>query len=183
MDDIRFTDARLEGGELILKPDRQDMGLAMAFVRAFKPGKPYVASLKQQRKRRSLDANAYLWSLINQMVPFLHLPPEEIYQGYIPDVGENFEWHPALPENVEKFTAAWCRGHIGRMVDDCGPCRSPGMRNYRLLKCYYGSSEYDTAAFSRLLELVIQDCRQLGIETLSERERSLLLEDWGKTCA
>ena len=26
----------------------------------------------------------------------------------------------------------------------------------------------------------MQDCRNLGIETMSERERSLLMEEWGK---
>ena len=62
-----------------------------------------------------------------------------------------------------------------------GECRIPELKGYHNLKLYRGSSEYDTAQFSRLLELVIQDCRQLGIETMSERERSLLLEQWETT--
>ena len=69
------------------------------------------------------------------------------------------------------------------MVDDVGPCRLPDLQGYRLLKCYYGSSEYDVPTFSRLLDLVMQDCKNIGIETMSERERSLLLEDWGKSHA
>ena len=69
------------------------------------------------------------------------------------------------------------------MVDDVGPCRLPDLRGYRLLKCYYGSSEYDVPTFSRLLDLVMQDCKNIGIETMSERERALLLEEWGKTRA
>jgi hypothetical protein len=46
---------------------------------------------------------------------------------------------------------------------------------------YRGSSEYDVPTFSRLLDLVMQDCCNLGIETMSEREKSLLLEEWGAT--
>ncbi len=179
-DGIKFTEAKLEGGWLMLKPVREDMGKAMAFVRNIKQ-KIYEAILKEHRKKRSLDANAKMWALINDMSEVLHLPPEEIYQGYIPDVGGNYRIVPVKPEEIPDWDKEWCRGHIGRMVDDMGPCRSEDLKGYHNLKLYRGSSEYDTAQFSRLLELVIQDCRQLGIETLSEREKSLLLEEWEKT--
>lgn len=179
-DTILFRDMKLEGGNLIIRPERQDLGKAMAAVRKHKD-KLYTVEIKEYRKKRSLDANAKLWALINEMSTILHLPPEEIYQGYIPDVGNNFKFVPALPEEVEEWSKDWCRGHIGRMVEDVGPCRSRDLRGYRLLKMYRGSSEYDVPTFSRLLDLVIQDCRNLGIETMSEREKSLLLEEWGAT--
>lgn len=177
--DIRFTEAKLEGGWLMLKPMREDVGIAMSFVRGIKQ-KLYNAVLKEYHKNRSLDANAKLWALINDMSEIIHLPPEEIYQGYIPDVGNNFKFVPSLPEDVAGWEKDWCKGHIGRMVEDIGPCRTTELRGYRLLKLYRGSSEYDVPTFSRLLDLVIQDCKQLGIETMSERERSLLMEEWGK---
>ena len=179
---ISFRDVKLEGGWLMVKPEREDIGKAMALVRKHKD-RLYDMDVKEHRKKRSLDANAMLWSLINQMSVVLRIPPDEIYQGYIQDVGDNFTWHPEKPETVKQFSDGWCRGHIGRMVDDVGPCRLPDLRGYRLLKCYYGSSEYDVPTFSRLLDLVIQDCKNIGIETMSERERSLLLEEWGKTRA
>ena len=166
----------------MVKPEREDIGKAMALVRKHKD-RLYDMDVKEHRKKRSLDANAMLWSLINQMSVVMRIPPDEIYQGYIPDVGDNFTWHPEKPETVKQFSDGWCRGHIGRMVDDVGPCRLPDLRGYRLLKCYYGSSEYDVPTFSRLLDLVIQDCKNIGIDTMSERERSLLLEEWGKTHA
>lgn len=179
-DTILFKDIKLEGGNLIIKPERQDMGKAMALVRKHKD-RLYTLEIKEYRKKRSLDANAKLWALINEMSTILRLTPEEIYQGYIPDVGNNFKYIPALPEEVEEWTKDWCRGHIGRMVEDVGPCRTQALRGHRLLKMYRGSSEYDVPTFSRLLDLVIQDCRNLGIEVMSEREKSLLLEEWGKT--
>lgn len=174
-DELTFTEAKLEGGWLMLKPTKEDMGKAMAFVRKMKQ-KLYEAVLKEHRKKRSLDANAKLWALLNELSVLLHLPPEEIYQGYIPDVGGNYKIIPVKPEEIPEWEKDWCRGHIGRMVDDMGPCMSKDLAGYHNLKLYRGSSEYDSATFSRLLELVLQDCRQLGIETLSEREKSLLLE-------
>lgn len=179
-DTIMFRDIKLEGGNLIIRPTREDMGKAMALVRKHKD-KLYTVEIKEYRKKRSLDANRKLWALINEMSTILHLPPEEIYQGYIPDVGNNFKYIPALPHEVEEWTKDWCKGHIGRMVEDVGPCRSRDLKGHRLLKMYRGSSEYDVPTFSRLLDLVLQDCRNLGIETMSEREKSLLLEEWGAT--
>jgi hypothetical protein len=44
--------------------------------------------------------------------------------------------------------------------------------------CYYGSSYYDTAQMSRLIELAVQDCKELGIETRSEEEIASLLGEW-----
>ena len=179
-DPIRFRDIKLEGGCIIIRPEREDLGKAMSVIRNRK-NKLYQLEIKEHRKKRSLDANQKLWALINEMSTILKLTPEEIYQGYIPDVGNNYRIFPVKPEDINQVAEEWCHGHIGRMVEDMGPCRIWDMRMYHNLKCYKGSSEYDTATFSRLLDLVMQDCRQLGIETMSEREQSLLMEEWEKT--
>ena len=175
---LSFRDIKLDGGWLMIMPVREDMGKAMAVIRKHKD-KLYSLEIKEFKKDRSQDANAKMWALINEMSVILRLPPEEIYQGYIPDVGGNFWIAPVLEEEIEDRSADWCRGHIGRMVDDMGPCRLRELKGYHNLKMYRGSSEYDVPTFSRLLDLVIQDCRNLGIETMSEREKSLLLEEWG----
>ena len=174
-DELTFTEAKLEGGWLMVKPTREDLGKAMAIVRKMKP-KAYNLTIKEHKKKRSNDANAKLWALLSDLSVVLHIPPEEIYQGYIPDVGGNYKIIPVKPQEIIEWEKDWCKGHIGRMIDDMGPCMSKDLEGYHNLKLYRGSSEYDSATFSRLMDLVLQDCRQLGIETLSERELSLLLE-------
>ena len=76
---------------------------------------------------------------------------------------------------MEEFQRIW-KGHgtgwFAEIVDDS---KIPG---YKLVFAYHGSSTYDTAQMSRLIESLIQDAQAVGIETLSEREKSLLLEDW-----
>lgn len=175
MTEIVFTDVSLEAGKLIISVPRDQIGVAYSFIRN-KKNKRYSITIKEHKKKRSDDANAKLWAILGEMSTILHLPPEEIYQGYIPDVGGNYWIMPAKEDAIQKIAEDWCRGHIGRMVDDMGPCMSKDLQGYHNLKLYRGSSEYDSATFSRLLELVMQDCRQLGIEVLSEREKSLLLE-------
>lgn len=178
-DTITFRTMVLEAGKLIITPEKADLGKAMAMARKHKD-RLYDLEIKEHRKKRSLDANAKAWVLINELAVALRLPPDEVYQGYIPDVGGNFKIIPVKPEDIPEWAHDWCKGHIGRMVEDMGPCRSKDLEGYHNLKMYRGSSDYDTVQMSRLLDLIIQDCRQLGIETLSERERSLLLEDWGR---
>ena len=180
---IRFREVRMEGGWLMIRPEYEDLGLAMAFLRKFKQGKLYSVTLKMFQKKRSLDANQKMWALINEMSTIIHLTPEEIYQGYIPDVGNNFRVYPVKPEEINQAAEEWCHGHLGRMVEDMGPCRIRDLRGYHNVRFYKGSSEYDVPTFQRLLDLVIQDCRNLGIETMSEREQSLLMEEWGATYA
>lgn len=181
MEAIKFRECKLEGGWLMMKPEREDIGKAMAFVRERKADKTYTATLKMFQKKRSLDANQRMWALINEMSKIIHLPPEEIYKGYIPDVGDNYRVFPVKPEDINEFAHEWCHGHIGRMVEDMGACRLRDLRGYHNLKCYKGSSEYDVPTFSRLLDLVTEDCRNLGINVMSERERSLLLDEWEAT--
>ena len=179
---IKFREIRMEGGCIMIRPEREDLGQALALIRSHK-NKLYQLEVKEHRKKRSLDANQKMWALINEMSTIIRLTPEEIYQGYIPDVGNNFRVYPVKPEEINQAAEEWCDGHLGRMVEDMGACRIRDLRGYHNVRFYKGSSEYDVPTFQRLLDLVIQDCRNLGIETMSERERSLLMEEWGATYA
>lgn len=178
--EITFSTAQMEGGKLIIDIPYEHRGAVMAFLRGMKKTL-YTLHIKVFKKKRSRDANAKMWALIHDMSEILHIPPVEIYRGYIPDVPHNYRIVPVKPEEIPDWDKEWCLGHIGRMTEDMGPCRSEDLKGYHNLKLYRGSSELDTAQFSHLLNLVIQDCQQLGISTLSEREKSLLLENWEKT--
>lgn len=174
---IRFREARMDTGRLIIDIPRDQIGEVLKFLRT-KKDKDYSLEIKEYRKKRSNDANAKAWALMGEMSAILHIPPEEIYRGYIPDVGGNYWIMPVLPEKIEQASKEWCKNHIGRIAEDMGPCRSNDLAGYHNLRLYRGSSDYDTAQMNRLLELIIQDCRQMGIDALSEREKTLLLEEW-----
>jgi low affinity Fe/Cu permease len=44
---------------------------------------------------------------------------------------------------------------------------------------YYGSSSYDTAQMSALIDSLVQDAQALGIETRSPNEIQALLDEYG----
>lgn len=178
--ELTFSEAQLAGGKLIIDVPYESRGVAAKFIRTKKP-KLYKLEIKECKKNRSKDANSMMWALINKVSEIMHIPPVEIYRGYIPDVPGNYRIFPVKPDDIKAWEKEWCHGHIGRMIEDMGPCRCSDLKGYHNVKSYLGSSEYTTDQFSRLLELVIQDCQQLGIDTLSEREKSLLLEEWEAT--
>lgn len=138
--------------------------------------KPRMLTLRT--KKRSLNANSYFWELAGQLAAKLRITPEEIYRAYIPDVAGNYEVVPVKEDRIEAWEDIWCRGHLGRMIEDLGPCRT--VKGYHNIRCFFGSSDYDTEQMSRLIELVVADCKEQGIETLTEREQSLLIEKWGR---
>lgn len=175
-DTISFREVKMEGGWLMVKPVYEDRGKAMGIVRKHKD-KLYDIEVKEHREKRSLDANAMAWKLLGELSAVMRVPSEEIYRDYIRDVGGNYEIVPVKEDHIKDWDRIWCAGHYGRSTVDMGECRTiPGYHN---IKSYIGSSDYDVSQMSRLLELIIQDCKQVGIETLSERERSLLLDEWG----
>ena len=53
-------------------------------------------------------------------------------------------------------------------------------KGYHNVRSYLSSSDYDTAQMSQLIELVVADCKQNGIETMTPRELDALVSRWGE---
>ena len=140
---ISFREVKLEGGWLMVRPERADMGKAMAVVRKHKD-KLYDLEVKEHREKRSLDANAMAWSLINQIADVLRIPPIEVYRQTIQDISGNNEVLPIREEAVEQFKNAWSHQGIGWICKDMGKSKINGYRNLNIF-CKFGSKE--NAAF------------------------------------
>lgn len=171
---ITFREVKLEGGWLMVKPERQDLGRAMAVVRKHKD-KLYDLEVKEHRKKRSLDANAYCWVLINKIADALRITPVEIYRQAIQNVGGNYEVLPVKEEAAEHFKQVWQAQGLGWPCVDMGKSKIDGYRN---LRAYYGSSTYSTSQMAQLIDALLQDCRALDIEVKSEEEIASILGAW-----
>lgn len=156
---------------LRLPPDSRQQ--ARRFVMEFN-GKLHTAEIKQFRQKRSLDANSKCWAMLRELSAAVGIPDVEIYKGIVREIGPYKEFTMTTDE-AKTFRVAWERLGIGWPVEqvDYTP---DGDRV--VLRAYYGSSTYNTKQMSLLIDRVIQDCRAVGIETMSDRDRSLLLEDW-----
>lgn len=174
-DTITFREVKLEEGWLKVKPERQDLGKAMAYVRKHKD-RLYDLEIKEHREKRSLDANAYAWVLIHKLAVAEARPPLEVYRDAVRDVGNNYVPMCIREVDLERQRKMWESNGIGWQCVDMGAAQN--VKNCRTVFAYYGSSEFDTAQMSRLIDSLIQDCKALGIETLPPDKLALLKEAW-----
>lgn len=68
--------------------------------------------LKKYKKKRSLDANAYMWVLVSKIQEKLNIPKEDIYRNAIKNIGV-YEVIPVKDEAVERFIEAWKHNGLG----------------------------------------------------------------------
>ncbi len=139
------------------------------------PGKKYAAEIKRQYNKRSLDANAYFWVLCGKLSAKVGTPPEDIYREYIRDIGDNYQVVPIRDDAVEQWIKAWRAHGLGWICDDLGPSKLNGYTN---IVCYYGSSVYNTAQMSRLINLLVEDCKLQDIETKTPDEIREMISLW-----
>lgn len=147
---------------------------------AEKKQKKYTAEIKEWRERRSLDANAYMWVLIGKIAAAVSgkgtpVSPDDVYRAAIRDVGDNYEVMPVKTERVERWKEIWESNGTGWICEELGKSRIDGYTNVR---SFYGSSTYDKAQMARLIDIVVQDCKQLGIETLPPDELAAMEAEW-----
>lgn len=177
--EARFEGARLvpqeDGFWLSVKPLREDLPKVRRWLMEKHTGTQSL-TVKQYRKKRSLTANAYAWVLLDKLAEVIGLPKEEIYRETIRNMGGISFDAPVPIEQVEPLMLAWPRGHTGRMCEDLGP--NPDDPKERYVRFVYGSSDYDVTQMARFIDLLVQECAIQGIETMSDQERSLLLEAW-----
>lgn len=170
---ISFREIKLEGGWLMIKPEQEDLGKAMAAVRKNKD-KPCTLELKEYRKKRSLDANAYAWTLIDKIAAAVRITKTEIYRNAIKDIGGVSDTVCVKDEAVEKLRAGWSKNGLGWQTDIM-QSKIPGCTNVVL---YYGSSSYSTHQMSVLIDQLIEDAKALGIETMPQDRLEALLSAW-----
>ena len=169
---MRVNKARMEGLNLILEladfPSRQEAG---RLVSGFKAGE---YEIRRKRKRRSLDANAYCWVLIDKIAAMTGVPKIEVYRQALQNIGGVSDLVCVSQNAFNRLKTGWEHKGLGwQCIGE--PSKLPGCINATLI---YGSSVFDTAQMSRLIDSLVQDAEALGIETLTDRERSLLIEQW-----
>ena len=148
---------------------------AAGAIESMEGGKTYDLTIKPHRERRSLDANAYFWVLLDRLAGAVGIPKTEIYWRYIKGIGGNSETVCVVEKAADKLCDGWTRNGIGWQTERF-PSKLEGCVNVIL---YYGSSEYNTRQMSRLIDMVVADCKDQGIETLTPDELDRLKDRWG----
>ena len=152
---------------------REPLNNLQELTDALVKGKLLDVEIKVHRNRRSLNANAYLWVLLSKLAEVLHTNKDELYLLMLERYGV-FTHVIVKPEAVERVKAEW------RTVRELGKGKIGNIEGVQL-QCYFGSSTYDSKEMATLIDGVVSECKELGIETLPEAELSIMKEEWGRT--
>jgi hypothetical protein len=128
----------------------------------------------KHRQKRSLDANAYMWVLLQKMAEVLHQDKWNIYIEMLGRYGV-FTHIIVKPNVVDKVKEEW------RTVKELGEVCVNGTTGIQL-QCYFGSSTYNTKEMSVLIDGVVSEAKELGIETLSPDELERMKAEWNQYC-
>ncbi len=122
------------------------------------------------RNRRSLDANALLWLCLGRLADALRTDKWEVYLQMLKRYGK-FTYICVKPNVVDSVKAQW------RECEVIGEVNINGQVAVQML-CYFGSSTFDTKEFSILLDGVISEMKEMGLETPTSKDMERALELW-----
>lgn len=131
-------------------------------------------SLKKYREKRSSDANGYMWVLLDKLADVLNRTKEDLYIDYIRRFGM-FKDFTLTEDEAKTFRVAWENFGTGWPTEQVDYAQD-GERV--VIRAYYGSSRYNTKQMSRLIDAIVADCQDAGIETLPPQKIDALLEAW-----
>ena len=122
--------------------------------------------IKKHREKRSLNANAYCWVLIEKIAEKMQKSKDEIYIRMLQDYGtiatdsDGRKIIFSLREDIDV-------SKYFKYFKELGYSKDKKFKHYYVIK---GSSEYDTEEMKRFIDGIVQDCQMLGIETMTPEE-------------
>lgn len=126
----------------------------------------------KHRNKRSLDANAYCWVILQKIAEVLHQDKWNVYLEMLGKYGV-FTHIIVKPNVVDKVKEEW------RTVKELGEVSVNGMTGIQL-QCYFGSSTYNTKEMSVLIDGIVYEAKELGIETLPPDELERMKVEWNQ---
>lgn len=129
--------------------------------------------LKEYKEQRSKDANAYFHVLVNKLARYFNIPDTEM------KIKMNLEYG-----TIDRFEDGNMKG--------CKVPKGTDMKEFYEYSKWYKTDEFEndcyifykrthllnTAEMSQLINGVVQECQEVGIETKTKEEIESLLSSW-----
>lgn len=124
--------------------------------------------IKEYKPKRSRNSNNYAWSLITKIADVLRLDKEEVYLDMLKHYGQS--------EMVSVLSEIDVKGYF-KYYEKVGETVLNG-KEFSHYKIFKGSSEYDSKQMSIFIDGVVQEAKQLDIDTITENDLRLMKENW-----
>lgn len=128
--------------------------------------KQYEIEVKEYKQKRSLDSNSYCWVLINKIANAMRISKEDVYFKMLKDYGQSDLIKIKSIVNPQDYFKYY------EKVND--------KDKYTYYKIYKGSSLFNQEEMSILIDGIVEEAKQLGIETMTPVEIANLKSMWGK---
>lgn len=131
-------------------------------------GSPLSVSVKRYRRRRSLDANSYMWFICEAIAKEIDATREEVYRQAVRAVG-HYEIAYMRPDAAARFVEAWNAKGLGYMAVP---------QEYRYqgqtpILIYFGSHTYTADEMARLINWLKDEAEHLGLDVETPNMKSL----------
>ena len=133
-------------------------------------GKELKIKVVQYRKGRSLSANALFWHCVDEIAKALRRDRWSVYLSLLKDYGKS-TYICVKPNMVESVKKQW------RECMELGIVKVNGKPAIQM-QVFFGSSTYDTAEMSRLIDGTIDEMRELDLPLPIPTEVTAALEAW-----
>lgn len=163
------------------------------FLHFIGEGEKWEAYIQKKSKipkdKRSLNANAYLWILCRKISQAMMEPrptEEDVYRDAIIHAGVYTDRH-LLASEMDEMRAIWDSmgiGYMSKMVDYVRTRVQIGAKVdfYYKVRMYLGSSAYTEEPMRYLLSYIVQQAKDMGIETLTPKQLEEMVERWAEEC-
>ena len=134
-----------------------------------------TVDISKQKKKRSLDANSYAWVLITKIADVLRTSKEELYIEMLKRYGQREKQLISIIDNEEAIAMIYRATNNHCTVVGEGTVNG---KQFKHLAILIGSSQYDTRQMAILIDGIVSECKEMGIETLPPDEIKALKESW-----
>lgn len=182
--EIRYTDSvfavQSDGKALLMITIPKENNRLYDEIQAMENDKPKVITIKYYKEKRSLTANGYMFSLLSQIANKIGLSLGDCYVKHIKDYGVFVEGSYMTKKAFDVFEPSYSKAstkleHSSSMCTVIREFQKNGIEWVEYI-AFIGSSEYDKKQFSILLDGVVQEAKDIGIQTLDDLKIQELIE-------
>jgi hypothetical protein len=123
-------------------------------------GKNLSIEVKEYRPKRSLNANNYAWQLITKLADTVRMSKDDMYFCMLKEYGQS--------EMISVKSGIDITPYL-KYFEVAGETTLNG-KDFTHYKVYKGSSEFDTREMSVFIDGIVQECKNVGIETMTPDE-------------
>lgn len=131
-----------------------------------------IFEIKEHKEKRSLNANAYAWSLISKIADTVRASKDEIYLAMLKRYGQSEIVTVLSHINVNGYFKYY------KPIKTVKLMVNGVEKEFTHYFVYKGSSEYDTKEMAILIDGIISEAEQLGIPTLTPNEVERIKASW-----